>query len=60
MLHRYLKNVGRGCGYDDGQQGKPGNPGLIKVTDSEEADNVGEESGTQDPEVPFLVTISFY
>jgi len=45
MFHRYLDNVGRSCDYDDGQQSKPGHTGLIKVTDAEEPDDVGEESG---------------
>ena len=46
MLYGYLDKVGRSRGYDYGQQSKPGHTGLIKVTDPEEADDVGEECGT--------------
>ncbi len=46
MLHRYLDDVRRRRCYDYDQQGKPGDASLVKITDSEERDDVGEESGT--------------
>ena len=60
LLYWYLDNVGRGRGYDHGQQSKPRYASLIKITDTEESDHVREEGDAEEPEIPLLLAIPFH
>ena len=59
MFHRYLDDVGRGCGHDHDQQSKPGDASLIKITDSEEPHDVRKEGGAEEPKIAFFITVPF-
>jgi hypothetical protein len=59
MFDRLLENVGSGGGDNKDQQREPGNAGLVKIADSEKANDMREQRGAEQPEIPFFVAIAF-